>query len=148
MLIMALDHLRDYFHYSVFFYDPSDPVQTTWPIYLTRFVTHFCASAFSFLAGLSAFMVGKWKSKNELSSFLLKRGLRQSSFFLLHPSHLPHSFYCAFCCGSNGIRLEEHDSNEHDRKSGSIKRLWLQFVGSIFDLDGYYTSVISIMQKV
>jgi uncharacterized membrane protein len=67
--------VRDYFHYSAFFFDPSDPAQTTWPIYLTRFVTHFCAPAFSFLAGLSAFMVGKRKSKNELSSFLLKRGL-------------------------------------------------------------------------
>ena len=74
MVIMALDHVRDYFHYSAFFFDPSDPVQTTWPIYLTRFVTHFCAPAFSFLAGLSAFMVGKRKSKNELSAFLLKRG--------------------------------------------------------------------------
>src|SRR5450432_3896961 len=75
MVIMALDHVRDYFHYSAFFFDPSDPTQTTWPIYLTRFVTHFCAPAFSFLAGLSAFMVGKRKSKNELSAFLLKRGL-------------------------------------------------------------------------
>src|SRR5882724_5450525 len=75
MLIMALDHIRDYFHYSTFFFDPSDPTQTTLPIFFTRFVTHFCAPAFSFLAGLSAFMVGKRKSKNELSIFLLKRGL-------------------------------------------------------------------------
>ncbi len=75
MVIMALDHTRDYFHFSSFFFDPSDPAKTTWPIYLTRYATHFCAPAFSFLAGLSAFMVGKRKSKNDLAVFLLKRGL-------------------------------------------------------------------------
>jgi uncharacterized membrane protein len=75
MVIMALDHVRDYFHYSAFMFDPGDVDQTTWPIYLTRFITHFCAPAFSFLAGLSAFMVGKRKSVAELSAFLFKRGL-------------------------------------------------------------------------
>ena len=75
MVIMALDHCRDYFHYSAFFFDATDPAQTTWPIFITRFITHFCAPAFSFLAGVSAFMIGKRKPINELSSFLLKRGL-------------------------------------------------------------------------
>ena len=75
MVIMALDHVRDYFHYSAFMFDPTDPAQTTLPIFFTRFITHFCAPAFSFLAGLSAFMIGKRKSPSELSSFLLKRGL-------------------------------------------------------------------------
>jgi uncharacterized membrane protein len=75
MAIMALDHVRDYFHYSAFFFDATDPEQTTWPIFITRFITHFCAPAFSFLAGTSAFMIGKRKSPAELSSFLFKRGL-------------------------------------------------------------------------
>jgi uncharacterized membrane protein len=75
MAIMALDHVRDYFHYSAFFFDPADPTQSTLPIFFTRFITHFCAPTFCFLAGTSAFMVGKRKSKSELSSFLLKRGL-------------------------------------------------------------------------
>ena len=74
MVIMALDHIRDYFHYSAFYFDPTDPMQSTLPIFLTRFISHFCAPAFCFLAGISAFMVGKRKSKSELSSFLLKRG--------------------------------------------------------------------------
>jgi uncharacterized membrane protein len=75
MVIMALDHVRDYFHYSSFFFDPTDPALTTLPIFFTRFVTNFCAPAFSFLAGVSAYLVGKRKNASELSSFLLKRGL-------------------------------------------------------------------------
>ena len=75
MVIMALDHVRDYFHYSAFFFDPSDPTKSTLPIFFTRWVTDFCAPSFSFLAGLSAFMVGKRKTLKELSGFLLKRGL-------------------------------------------------------------------------
>jgi uncharacterized membrane protein len=75
MVIMALDHVRDYVHYPAFFFDPADPTQSTLPIFFTRFITHFCAPIFCFLAGTSAFMVGKRKSKSELSSFLLKRGL-------------------------------------------------------------------------
>ena len=75
MIIMALDHVRDYFHYDSFMFDPSDPLQSNLPIFFTRFITHFCAPAFAFLAGTSAFMVGKRKSKKELSVFLFKRGL-------------------------------------------------------------------------
>ncbi|MGL2964469.1 DUF1624 domain-containing protein [Flavobacterium sp. RSB2_4_14] len=75
MVIMALDHIRDYLHYPAYIFDPTDPNQSTFPIFFTRFITHFCAPIFCFLAGTSAFMVGKRKSKSELSSFLFKRGL-------------------------------------------------------------------------
>jgi len=75
MLIMAMDHVRDYVHAPAFLFDPADPTQTTLAIFFTRWVTHFCAPAFSFLAGMSAYMVGKRKPLNELSGFLFKRGL-------------------------------------------------------------------------
>ncbi|MEI7526096.1 MAG: heparan-alpha-glucosaminide N-acetyltransferase domain-containing protein [Mariniphaga sp.] len=75
MVIMALDHTRDYFHASAFLFDPTDPSQTTLVIFFTRWITHFCAPAFSFLAGISVFMVSRRKTKSELSRFLIKRGL-------------------------------------------------------------------------
>lgn len=72
---MALDHVRDYFHYDAHFVDASDPNQTYLALYLTRFITHFCAPVFSLLAGLSAWIVGRKKNKADLSVFLIKRGL-------------------------------------------------------------------------
>ncbi|MEP6699803.1 MAG: heparan-alpha-glucosaminide N-acetyltransferase domain-containing protein [Bacteroidota bacterium] len=75
MIIMALDHTRDYFHSSAQLYDPLDLSQTSTPIFLTRWITHFCAPVFMFLAGTSAFLVGQRKSKKQLSFFLFTRGL-------------------------------------------------------------------------
>ncbi len=75
MVIMALDHTRDYFHADSFFFDPTDPLKTDVFTYFTRWITHYCAPAFSFLAGISAFLVGMRKTKKELSKFLLSRGI-------------------------------------------------------------------------
>ncbi|MEO6453474.1 MAG: heparan-alpha-glucosaminide N-acetyltransferase domain-containing protein [Ginsengibacter sp.] len=75
MIIMALDHTRDYFHWSAMLFDPLDLEKTSIPIFLTRWITHYCAPVFVFLAGTSAFFIGVRKGKKELSAFLLKRGL-------------------------------------------------------------------------
>src|SRR5215218_9347817 len=75
MIIMALDHVRDYFHAAAFTDDPLN-LQTTTPVlYFTRWITHFCAPLFMFLSGTSAFLVGVKKGKKYLSRFLLTRGL-------------------------------------------------------------------------
>lgn len=74
-MIMALDHVRDFFHWSAFHYDPLDFTQTTTAIFLTRWITHFCAPVFVFLAGTSAWLSGFKKGKKRLSAFLLTRGI-------------------------------------------------------------------------
>ena len=59
IILMALDHIRDYFHYDSFYYSPTDLTQTSVPVFFTRFVTHFCAPIFCLLAGTSAFLWDK-----------------------------------------------------------------------------------------
>jgi len=77
MVVMAIDHVRDYFHFSAIQgVDPLDLARTTPAIFLTRFITHFCAPIFSFLAGISVYLaVKRGKPKGQLSGFLIKRGL-------------------------------------------------------------------------
>jgi uncharacterized membrane protein len=76
MVLMAIDHTRDFFHFgAVHGFDPLDLTTTTVPLFLTRLITHFCAPVFIFLAGTGAFLSGtRGKSKSELSWFLLTRG--------------------------------------------------------------------------
>ena len=75
MIIMALDHVRDFFHLGAMLSDPTDPATTTPILFFTRWITHFCAPIFVFLAGTSAFLTGTKRNKKEMSVFLLKRGL-------------------------------------------------------------------------
>jgi uncharacterized membrane protein len=75
MIIMALDHVRDYFHADAFVYEPTDLSKTNVLLFFTRFITHFCAPTFMFLSGTSAFLVGIRKGKKYLSRFLFTRGL-------------------------------------------------------------------------
>lgn len=73
MVIMALDHVRDYFSNASF--DPLDMVHTDVYYFFTRFITHFCAPVFVFLAGTGAYLSSKRERPVELSRFLLTRGL-------------------------------------------------------------------------
>ena len=77
MVIMMLDHTRDFVHRYVFQgFEPTDLAHTSVKLFFTRWITHFCAPVFVFLAGTGAYLqVARGKSKRELSRFLLTRGL-------------------------------------------------------------------------
>jgi uncharacterized membrane protein len=73
MILMALDHTRDFFGNSGL--NPTDPATTTIPLFFTRWITHFCAPTFFFLTGVGACLARRGKSPSELSRFLFTRGL-------------------------------------------------------------------------
>ena len=73
MIIMALDHSRDFF--GIPGQNPTDLVNTSAALFLTRWVTHFCAPVFFLLMGTGAYLAGRRRSPGELSRFLLTRGL-------------------------------------------------------------------------
>ncbi len=74
MILMALDHARDFF--TSFEIDPTDLKTTTVALFVTRFVTHYCAPVFIFLAGTSVYLSrASGKTTIELAQLLVKRGL-------------------------------------------------------------------------
>lgn len=73
MILMALDHVRDFF--GVPGVNPTNLAQTTVPLFFTRWITHICAPVFFLLTGTGAFLARRHKSTAELSRFLVTRGL-------------------------------------------------------------------------
>jgi uncharacterized membrane protein len=76
MVIMLLDHTREYVHAEATRFSPTDLTQTNVLLFLTRWITHFCAPVFVFLAGTSIYLQQiRGKTHAELSQFLITRGL-------------------------------------------------------------------------
>jgi uncharacterized membrane protein len=76
IILMAIDHVRDFISAAAMSSSPTDLSRTTAAIFFTRWITHFCAPVFAFTAGVGAFLwLGRNRTKGELSRFLLTRGL-------------------------------------------------------------------------
>ena len=76
MVIMMLDHTRDYFSAAAFQFDPTDLTKTSAALFFTRWITHFCAPTFFFLAGTGAYLRrARGATPAELSRFLVSRGI-------------------------------------------------------------------------
>jgi uncharacterized membrane protein len=76
MILMALDHVRDFVSSAAMSFSPTDLARTTAPLFFTRWITHFCAPVFAFTAGIGAFLwVRRDRTTAQLSRFLLTRGL-------------------------------------------------------------------------
>jgi uncharacterized membrane protein len=73
MIIMALDHVRDFFHAGAFSFSLTDNTSTS--LFITRWITHLCAPTFILLAGTSAYFVAQRKTLKETSVFLITRGI-------------------------------------------------------------------------
>jgi uncharacterized membrane protein len=76
MVIMMLDHTRDYFSAEQFLFDPTDLSRTSIALFLTRWITHYCAPVFFFLAGTGAYLRGaRGATPRDMSWFLASRGV-------------------------------------------------------------------------
>jgi uncharacterized membrane protein len=87
MVIMVIDHTRDFVHGPALRYDPTDLARTSLAVFMTRWITHFCAPVFVFLAGVSAYLLKmRGRTASELSAFLFTRGvwLLAVEVFVLH----------------------------------------------------------------
>jgi uncharacterized membrane protein len=74
MVLMVLDHTRDYFGNAAI--NPTDLSKVSPALFLTRWVTHFCAPVFAFLAGTGAYLTAsRSRSRRDLAVFLATRGL-------------------------------------------------------------------------
>jgi uncharacterized membrane protein len=74
IVLMILDHVRDYFHIGAFGLNPTDPLTSTIALFSTRWITHLCAPIFIWLAGVSAFAYYKKNGSKKTFSFLFIRG--------------------------------------------------------------------------
>jgi uncharacterized membrane protein len=76
MIVMALDHVRDFTSHAAQSFAPEDLSRTTAAIFFTRWITHFCAPTFMFTAGIGAFLwMQNGRTINHLSRLLLTRGI-------------------------------------------------------------------------
>ena len=74
IIIMALDHSRDFFSLGFIYFAPTDLALTNIEVFFTRWITHFAAPTFMFLAGIGLFFASQRRTKRELATLAISRG--------------------------------------------------------------------------
>ena len=74
MIVMALDHVRDFTSSTAFLFSPDDLTHTNAALFFTRWITHFCAPVFMFTAGIGAYFRAA-RGRRDMTRFLVTRGL-------------------------------------------------------------------------
>lgn len=74
MILMAIDHVRDFFHADALLFAPNDMTKTNAALFITRWITHICAPVFAFTAGIGAYYWSRRHGRSP-SGMLVKRGL-------------------------------------------------------------------------
>ena len=75
MVIMMLDHTRDFFSAAAYQFEPTDLAKTSVALFFTRWITHYCAPTFFFLAGTGAFLRRQRATPGDMTRFLVSRGI-------------------------------------------------------------------------
>lgn len=76
IVLMVLDHVREFTHVDALLFQPNDLSQTSTALFVTRWVTHLCAPTFVFLSGVSVYLQqANGKVGLPLTRFLISRGL-------------------------------------------------------------------------
>src|SRR6187402_2451626 len=93
IVVMAIDHVRDFFMVAAAI-DPMANPDINAGLFFTRWITHYCAPVFVFLAGTSAGLMTTRRTTSELGAFLFTRGvwliLIECSVVALAWSFAPH----------------------------------------------------------
>lgn len=75
IVLMALDHVRDFFLLDAFAFSATDPEKSTVALFVTRWITHICAPGFVWLSGISAYIYFRKNGPQKTAAYLFSRGI-------------------------------------------------------------------------
>ena len=133
MIIMALDHSRDFIHYgNSIDQGPLDFATTSPFLFLTRWITHFCAPVFVFLSGISIFLYSsKGKIKKMVAFFLFSRGLflMLVQIFIMSPLwNAGHALWLVYAVWIAAIFILYFPCRWYSKYKATHKHWWLSYI--------------------
>jgi len=129
MILMALDHVRDFFHAGAMSFSPTDLDRTTPALFFTRWITHFCLPVFMFTAGMGTFL---WWQRSKRASAQLSRFLwtRGTWFILLEFTVMRFAYNgCANLCADPLASYVKRGSHRTSQLPGPLSSVAVWFRG-------------------